>query len=400
MFALPFQRRSSRCALLCHIIRRSALSNLTIHGGSGNRNSREHSISSPFSFSNSISASYTTSSSRHISENGSRILLPMLTPVIANNTKDLAENLISRLDDEEIENVLGSFMNGRNRPLTQSKAIPSRYNQNSKKRKADVSFLNEWFARIFTNPEIPFYPVTIPPEKGLSEAIEELFKALRSANKNSDFLTSLVEGTTSAESRSDIDGDSMSSMADLGGLKEDGRDDEIYTFIAKNFDKTPVIMIDKVTSLVNEYVTESKIEIQFKKEMKAMSSIHQGFALGITDYVGMNFNNNLAVERAKAALKAKDFLLDDLSADLDFIQDRMLHRLERKRVRGKGKSRNKNEEVSTREEMQDRDHDRHEAFYSAAVELGLPGGERNSSSAEILEDLNAETQVSILAYVF
>jgi hypothetical protein len=324
----------------------------------------------------------------------------MSTPVIANNTKDLAENLISRLDDEEIESVLGSFMNGRNRPRSQSKAITSRYNQSSKKRKADVLFLNEWLARIFANPEIPFFPVTIPPEKGLSEAIEELVKALRSANKNSDFLTSLVEGTTSTESRSDIDGDSMSSLADLGGLKEEGRDDEIYTFIAKNFDKTPVIMIDKVTSLVKEYVTEAINEIQFKKELKAMSSIHQGFAMGITDYVGMNFNNNLAVERAKVALKAKSFLIDDLSADLDFIQDRMLHRLERKRVKGKGKSRNKNEEVSTGEGIQESYQDRREAFNSAAVELGLPEGESNSSSAEILDDLNAETQVSILVYVF
>lgn len=378
-------------------MRRSALSNLTIHRGSGNRNSRKHSISSPFLFSNSISESYTTSSSRQISENGSRILLPMLTPVIANNTKDLAENLVSRLDEEEIESVLGSFKNGRNRPEKQSKAVASKYNTN---RKADILFLNEWFARIYANQEIPFYPVTIPPEKGLSEAIEELFKALRSANKNSDFLTSLVEGTTSTESRSGIDSDSTSSLADSGGLKEEGRDDEIYNFIAKNFDKTPVVMIDKVTSLVKEYVSEAINEIHFKKELKAMSSIHQGFAMGITEYVGVKFYNNIAVERAKVALKDKKILVDDLTADLDFIEDKMLYRLERKRVGGKGKIRHKNEEVSTGEEIQESYQDRREAFHSAAVELGLPEGESSSRSAEILEDLNAETQVSILLYIF
>jgi len=387
MLALSFQRRSSRYAPLCHIARRSALSSLTLHGGSGSRQSRGQSIPSSFSFSNSISVSYATSSSRH-SGDKDNTLSSIMTPVIVNNTRELADHFISRLDEKQIKTMSESFQKNRLRCEHKISKAKTNHHIGKGKQKADNNWINEWFERMYKNPELPFYPVTIPPEKGLSEAIDLLSKALRSANKhkNSDFLTNLAEGTIKKES-TDINGESSSPLTSVEVLKED-RNDEIHKFISKNFNQTPVAMMEKIASLVTEYVMERATEAVFKKKLRDLSTIHQGFYIGIIHFLGLT-SNSAAVENTQKALRAKDSVIDNLVEDIEFIQDTML-----KKKSTKEKKEGKIESISESPEESKEKGEGREAFYVAMRELGLPEGSPCTRARDVLEDQNASTQMS------
>lgn len=423
MLTLPFQRRSSRCIVLSHVVRRSALSSLTLHTGIGNRKNIEHSISSPLSFPNSITTSYATSSSRDSIETDN-FQSSLLESVTVENTRDLADHLISRLTEPQIERMTQSFINGRNRPNRQSKAVAL---------KADIVWLNTWLERLFKYPETPFYPVVIPPEKGLLEAINELSIALRSANKhkNSDFFTSLADGFDKKEEISNVNINSTSPLANFGvERKEEGtRDDEIEKFISEHCDKTPVVTIKKLASIVNEFVTEEFNETRFKKEIKNISTIHHGFTVGIINFLGLKYNIT-STENTKIALRAKNMMIDETVKDLEFIQQRMLEkriRQENKAIKAEKKRKKEKNSGTTEvnlekvpEERKSREtkknsiapevnleklNEERKSIVTAAAEVGLlnvglPEGLIYTGASDILDDLEAQTEVSSRIYMY
>ena len=107
---------------------------------------------------------------------------------IANNADEIAAIIASRLTEKEITLVLRSFTCALNRP--------SRVTRITTRSKIDVAWINVWFAKLYSDKNLDFFPLTIPPPMDLEVSGRRLYDAIRNANKHktSEFFTNLAEG--------------------------------------------------------------------------------------------------------------------------------------------------------------------------------------------------------------
>ena len=190
---------------------------------------------------------------------------------IANNPGEMATIIASRLTEKEIGLVLRSFGCALNRP--------SRVCRITTRNKIDVAWMNVWFARLYSDRNFEFFPVTIPPPMDLESSGRQLYDSIKNANKhkNSEFFTNLAEG----KKNSSI----TSGLAAAATMEE-----EINIFINEHLTKVPVNTTTAIAATIDKFSCEEISEITLKRMLRKMAGAHSNILPVIFSMLGMPFN--------------------------------------------------------------------------------------------------------------
>ena len=180
--------------------------------------------------------------------------------IIANNARDVAKAIVSRLNDKALNTTVRSFECAENRPTRCTKLAT--------RNGVDLHWMNVWFTELFSDKVVEFYPFIIPPAAEWESEGRRLFEAIEKVNKhkNSDFFKNLADGN-----KNKIPTEEETLAAASAAEK---REKDLQHFINEHVVRVPVAVTSALTELIIKFSAEEITELTLKKHLRKAVGMH------------------------------------------------------------------------------------------------------------------------------